>query len=191
MRPRALTFVTLAVPATLLVYAAARLLDGRDGSHGPGFWWNVGHLAFLGTWSCFAILAGYLVRTSSPVVPGLRLLAIPVLAGVAAFSWVVLGDLGLGLPDLPDPLRTAGPLALLIGFVPLVGATARARSVSPWWLYPILVAAALLLVGADLDLLPLTALLLVPALRPFRAVAATARQSSQSPADEFRAGSPR
>lgn len=182
MRLRPMTLVTLAVPATLLVYAAARILDGRDGSHGPGFWWNVGHLAFLGTWFCFAILVGYLVRTSSPVRPGLRLLAIPALAGAAAFSWVVLGDLGLGLPDLPDPLRTIGPLAFLIGFVPLVGATARARQVSPWWCYPVLIAAALLLVSADLDLLPLTALLLVPALRPFRAIAAPARQHAQLPA---------
>lgn len=40
-----------ASPLLLLVYGVSRFVDGRDGSHGPGLAWNLGHVAF-GIASC-------------------------------------------------------------------------------------------------------------------------------------------
>lgn len=69
---RVLRTVPLAAPALLLIYAAARYVDGRDGDHGPKASWNVGHLAFLGAFLGFGLLTVGLRRhlRGPPPIPG-------------------------------------------------------------------------------------------------------------------------
>lgn len=153
------------VPVALLLYAGCRWLDGRDHHHAPGLWWNLGHAAFLASWVGFAILALAMAGSSRPSVRA-RGAGLATLAGIGAFTWVTLTDLFPGLPDLPDPLRLVGPLLFLGGLVTLLAVTARAQQHRRWWAFPLLALAATLTVSANLDLLPVAAVLFGAALLP-------------------------
>jgi hypothetical protein len=168
------------VPAALLAYAGCRWLDGRDGSHGPGFWWDLGHVAFLNSWLAFAALAVAMALRPSRLRPGVaRALAVATVAGTAAFGWVTLTDLFQTWPELPDPLRAIGPLLFLAGLATLLGATAQAQHQRNWLLYPALALAAVVCVSATLALLPLTAVLFVPALAPTRTTSSSATSARE------------
>ncbi|TNC47364.1 hypothetical protein [Mumia zhuanghuii] len=161
------------VPVALLVYAACRWLDGRDHHHGPGLWWTVGHLAFLASWVAFAALTVGMVtalrRTPRVVAWGT---GAATLAGIGAFTWVTLTDLFPSWPDLPEVLRMVGPLLFLVGLMALLGMTARSQQMRWWPVFPLLALAATVVVSANLDLLPVSAVLfgaaLVPCRRPAR-----------------------
>lgn len=43
----------LAAPLFLLAYGVFRYVDGRDGEHGPGVAWNIGHASSLAAFVCF------------------------------------------------------------------------------------------------------------------------------------------
>ena len=53
MNPR-LPFI--AAPLLALTYGIIRILDGLDGSRGPGLAWTTGHLAFLGALGMFVLV---------------------------------------------------------------------------------------------------------------------------------------
>lgn len=171
------------VPVALLLYAACRWLDGRDHHHGPGLWWDLGHAAFLMSWLGFAVLAVVMARTSRPAAPA-RGAGLATLAGIAAFAWVTLTDLFPGLPDLPDPLRPVGPLLFLGGLVTLLAVTARAQQHRRWWVFPLLALAATLTVSANLDLLPVAAVLFGAALLPAAGPRRQSAAGASAPANE-------
>ena len=45
--PPLVRFCAVAAPALLFLYGVLRLVDGRDGDHGPGWAWNAGHTLFF------------------------------------------------------------------------------------------------------------------------------------------------
>ncbi len=172
----------VAAPLLLLAYGLLRLLDGLDGSHGPGLAWNLGHLAFLAAVVAFGVLVVGLRRMAPTATRRDRLGATAAtttaLAGLAAFCWVILGDL---LPTwkaaapLPDPLYAAGPLCFLLGLLVLLVqlAVVAPRRLSAW--SPLLVLAGFAPIVVDLNLLPVGALLLLAGLAPIRHVRRPAR----------------
>jgi hypothetical protein len=88
------------------------------------------------------------------------------LLGAACFLWVILGDLFSSVAGLPDALQLIGPLLLQVGALTLLTqlVLARPRRLPVW--SPVLMFAGFLAVGADLDLLPLGALLVGAGLAP-------------------------
>ena len=149
--------LTIGGPLFLLAYGLLRLVDGLDGSHGPGWAWNVGHVFFLVAFLMFGALVWRLRGVSAVA-------AAAALAGSVAFVWVILGDLFDDLPGLPDPLMIAGPLLFQVGVLALLSVLAVRRAVPMW--SPVLVLAGFVLFMVDLDLLPLGALLLLAGLVP-------------------------
>ena len=152
--------LTIGGPLFLLAYGLLRLVDGMDGSHGPGWAWNVGHVFFLVAFLLFGALV-WKLRDVSAVA------AIAALAGSAAFVWVILGDLFDEMPGLPDLLMIAGPLLFQLGVLALLTILAVRHEVPVW--SPVLVLAGFVLFMVNLDLLPLGALLLLGGLAPVAA----------------------
>lgn len=148
-------FLAIGGPLFLLIYGLLRLIDGLDGSHGPGWAWNVGHAFFLVAFVMFGALV-WRLRAVSLVA------ATAALVGSAAFVWVILGDLFGDLPGLPDPLMIAGPLLFQLGVLALLTILAVRRRVPVW--SPVLVLVGFALFMVNLDLLPLGALLLLAGL---------------------------
>ncbi|WP_406094000.1 hypothetical protein [Streptomyces sp. NBC_01013] len=163
----------LLVPLCLLLYGVLRLIDGRDGSHGPGLAWNIGHTFFF---VAFLLLGGLVVelRTLVPVGTARRAAAagsamIAGVFGAGCFLWVILGDLFPSFDDsapLPEPLELVGPLAFELGILALLVmlAVSRPRRLPVW--SPVLVFVTFLLIAVNLDLLPLAALTLMAGLVP-------------------------
>ncbi len=161
MRRGTARFIASLVPALLLVYATARWVDGRDGSQGPGAAWNVGHVAFLGAFVGFGLLTVTLWRSSAG--SSGTAAATASFSGVLLFCWVILTDLSPALDrlaSLPDLVMAMGPLVFIAGFVALLAIHCRQAGVPRWWLRPVIALIALVLVGANLDLLPATAALI-------------------------------
>lgn len=152
--------LTIGGPLFLLAYGLLRLVDGLDGSHGPGWAWNVGHACFLAAFLMFGALV-WKLRDVSAVA------ATAGLIGSAAFVWVILGDLFDDLPGLPGPLMIAGPLFFQLGVLMLL-VLLVVRRVLPVW-SPVLVLAGFVLFMVNLDLLPLGAVLLLGGLAPLAA----------------------
>lgn len=165
--------LALTGPLCLLAYGLLRLVDGLDGSHGPGVAWDVGHAFFLAAFLTFGVLLVAL-RDLVPVrTPAHRATAVAAmlagLVGVAAFLRVILGDLFPrldGVAELPAVLEVAGPLLFQVGTVGLLAmlATLQPRRV-PWW-SPVLVFAGFLPIAVNLDLLPVAALMFLVGLSP-------------------------
>lgn len=163
----------VAGPALLLLYGLLRFFDGRDGSSGHGLYWNLGHSLFFAAMALLGVLAVSLRRLADPDTRAKRAVAtvatVAVLAGVACFLWVILGDLFAELREaapLPGPLEIAGPLLFQLGMLVLLVqlVTARPRRFAGWC--PVAVCAGFLAIGANLDLLPLGAVLIAAGLAP-------------------------
>lgn len=160
---RTLTRVTaLATPLGLLCYAAARYLDGRDGSHGPGPAWTVGHVAFLVALAGFGVLAlglrPVLARSTRRAVADP--LAATAIVGVLLFCWVTLTDLVPALKagaPLPAPLKLVGPVLFVLGVLAQLSllAVRRPRRLPPTT--PAFALLAFAAIIADLDLLVVSA----------------------------------
>ena len=172
----------LAAPLLLLAYGLARLIDGRDGVHGPGPAWTIGHLLFLaGLLSYAAVLVG-LYRIAAGRGGTARIVAGTTLAvayvGLAGFVQTVLIDLWVGLNaadragmsrlydqhDGLPVLTTLGPL-FQVGLLILLVRIALAQR-SLWW-SPVALLLGNVALTVNLDLLPVGALLFLVALLPF------------------------
>ncbi|EON24100.1 MULTISPECIES: hypothetical protein [Nocardioides] len=146
----------LIAPSGLLVYSVLRWLDGRDGHHGPGLAWDLGHSAFLIAFIAFATLTVAIGRTVATRI-ALMTTATTVL-GAALFVWVIVGDLSPDFKDwasMPDVLKLIGPPAFVLGFVAtlhLAGRSGVAPRSSAW-----LALVGFVLIIVELDLLPLAA----------------------------------
>lgn len=160
-------------PILLLLYGVLRLIDGWDGDHGPGLAWNLGHTLFFIGFVLIGVMIVGLGRLVPAATAQTRIVAnvamVAGLVGVGAFLWVILGDLFEDLDEaapLPEPLEMIGPLALQLGWLTLLVmlVAARPRRLPVW--SPLLVFAGFVLFAANLDLVPLGALLLLAGLAP-------------------------
>lgn len=161
----------LAGPVLLLLYGVLRTVDGLDGSHGPGWAWNLGHALFLAAFVSFGGLVVGMRRVARTGSRRSRITAdaaaVAASVGVCCFLWVILGDLfPREVADLPEPLYVAGPLLFQLGTTVLLVqlAARRPRRVPAW--SPLLVLVGVTLIGVDLDLLPAGALLILSGLAP-------------------------
>ncbi len=166
MPPRILSFAALAAPLLMFGYGLFWLLDGQDGSHGPGFAWYAGHtlffLSFLGYGALLLGLRRVTRGTPAAVLTGVGL------AGVAAFLWVIATDLVPALDgavETPDLVMIAGPLLFEVGAVGLLILAVRRRLV-PWW-SPVVVTVGFLPIAASLSLLSVAAAIILAGLWPF------------------------
>ncbi|MFC6017264.1 hypothetical protein ACFP2T_13735 [Plantactinospora solaniradicis] len=178
----------LAAPALLLGYGLVRLLDGLDGSHGPGIAWTIGHLLFLAALVLFGVVMVGLTRVASRLRLARTVALVAGLIGLIAFVRVVVVDLIVGIqatdragmnrlyqryedfPGLPGGftgvLDEFGAMLFPLGLLALavLAATVRPRRL-PWW-SPVLAAVGFVLITVDLDLLPLGGAALLIALLP-------------------------
>lgn len=171
-------------PLLVVAYGITRLIDGLDGSKGPGPAWTIGHLFFLAGLAVFAVLMVGLRgmrptwATTAAMVAGV--------AGAIGMSRVVVVDIivaqgaadraGMqreypkyddfpGLPDgLGDVIDLAGSVLFPLGFVVLLALLVAARRM-PWW-SPVAGLAGFMSILVTLDLLPLAGVLLLVALAP-------------------------
>jgi hypothetical protein len=200
------TISFVAAPALMAAYGVVRLVDGLDGSHGPGLAWTVGHGMFLLAMLLFGVVVVGLRRQVPATTPARRLVSRAAtalgLAGVVAFVRVIVLDLVVGfraadhaemsrLSDevehypglLPGAVYEAayelGPLLFLVGLLTLVVqlAVLHPRRLPPW--APILLVLGFAVIVVDLNLLPLGGALLGLALAPL-ARAAHARTGTSS-----------
>ncbi|UUZ59456.1 hypothetical protein [Nocardioides sp. B-3] len=152
-------------PVGLFAYGALRWVDGRDGTHGPGLAWDLGHGAFLMSLVSFATMA-VAIALATPR-RSTYAAVVSTLLGASLFVWVTIGDLFPGFKEaagLPDLLMNVGPPLLVLGFVAALHLAARAGT-APRYSAPLaLVGFALIIV--DLDLLPLAAVAHPAALAP-------------------------
>jgi hypothetical protein len=172
--PRLVQAAAVAGPVLLLTYGVLRLIDGRDGDHGPGLWWNTGHTAFLLGMLAFAALAVGLRSLAPGRVADVATAA--VIAGTVAFVWVILGDLFPRFDDavpVPDPVMIAGPILFQLGLLTLLIRTVVRRLVPVW--SPVLALLGFVAIAVNLDLLPLGAVLILAGLSPL-AVRRSARR---------------
>lgn len=76
--------------------------------------------------------------------------------GVAAFTWVIAGDLVPAIDnavEVPDAVTMAGPLLLLAGLVPLLVLAGRDRLGRGWAVAPLFGVFGFVLISVNLDLL--------------------------------------
>ncbi|MFG2017617.1 hypothetical protein [Actinomadura geliboluensis] len=191
-------------PALMLAYGVVRLIDGRDGQHGPGPAWTVGHLLFLGALLLYAgVIAGVHGRIRTTAGGAAGRVAAGVTSAVAAFGLltfvrVAIIDIFVGLEAadpaeksmladryadvpavLPQAIYEIGPVFFMLGLVALLVqfavATPGRKAVAV--LSPVLVALGFVAITVNLDLLPAGAALIWVALAP-----PTRGQRSSSPA---------
>ncbi|MFD0538339.1 hypothetical protein ACFQY7_36105 [Actinomadura luteofluorescens] len=90
-------------PALMLVYGVVRLIDGRDGQHGPGPAWTVGHLLFLGSLLLYGLVIAGLWRRMPGAERGRArritagALAAAAAVGLVTFVRVAIIDIVVGL----------------------------------------------------------------------------------------------
>jgi hypothetical protein len=179
----------LAAPVLIAAYGVVRLIDGLDGSHGPGPAWTIGHVLFgIGLLLFVPVLLGLrgaldrgrALGTAAVVLGVLGLVAfvrtvvIDVLAGVGSVDRAAMsvkyarynGFPG-GLSDSAnDILAAVGPSLFGVGLLILLIQHTVQRRLA-WW-SPVLGVAGFIVMSASLDLLSLGALSLLIALVPAR-----------------------
>lgn len=191
-------------PALMLAYGVVRLIDGRDGQHGPGPAWTVGHVLFLGSLLLYGgVIAGLYGRvraasggTASRVVAGVT--TVVAALGLATFVRVAIIDIVVGLRAadpaeksmladryadvpavLPQVVYEIGPVFFMLGLLALLvqfAVTAPGRKAVAA-LSPVLVTLGFVAITLDLNLLPAGAALIWLALVPCTRV-----QGSSAPA---------
>ncbi|WP_240796415.1 hypothetical protein [Streptomyces sp. RFCAC02] len=167
---RGMSVPAVVASALLLAYGGLRYVDGLDGDHGPGLAWNIGHALFFVALCLFGVVAvrARAALRSGPARSTLAAEAMgATLVGLCGFLWVTLGDLFPALDDaaaLPDPLYALCPPLFQFGLLVLFILLSR-KGLVPWWT-PVLVFAGFTAIGANLDLLPAGAVLILAGLLP-------------------------
>ena len=179
----------IAAPVFLFFYGIAYLFDGLDGSYGPGIAWTVGHIMFLFglVMFGFVIIGLYLwierktmwrkVLARCAMIIGLvglitfiRSPIIDIVAGLRAPDQAAMSALQSKLNSYPNtPLSlyyNFGPLFFQLGLLVLmVQLAAQKPRQLPWW-SPVVLLFGFLVLGFDLNLLLLGAILIGIALMP-------------------------
>jgi hypothetical protein len=179
MIPSRLAF--LLAPLCLGSYGVIRILDGLDGSHGPGFAWTVGHLFFIAGLVFFAQAframrtmagrtwlgtAGFLAGIAGALAVGGQFV-IDIVVGFMSADHDRMGTYFTRIQDVPGveaAFYDFGPLLFFVGQLILVTELAVRRQVKPW--APVLVLIDTTLPFLDKDLIPLGAALLLISFAP-------------------------
>jgi hypothetical protein len=179
-------------PALMGAYGVVRLIDGRDGRHGPGPAWTIGHLLFLGSLLLYGVVIAGLLRRIRAAEGGgrarritARVLTTAAAVGPATFVRVAVVDIVVGLKaadaaeksalsdryaDVPAVLPQAfyeiGPVFFMVGLVAMLiqYAVVGPRRGPAAALSPMLVLVGFVAIMADLNLLPVGAALIWVAL---------------------------
>ncbi|WIX88181.1 hypothetical protein [Amycolatopsis sp. DG1A-15b] len=191
MRSPALPF--LLAPLCLGLYGVIRILDGLDGSRGPGLAWTAGHLVFLVGLGFFALafrtmwtMAGRTGLATAGFVAGIAgELAVGVQFGIDLVAGFRSADRGgmdaffariQDVPGVDAAFYSYGPLLFFAGQLALVTLLAVGRRVKPW--APVLVLAEVVLPLLDKNFIPLGAALLLVAFAPLLRRGAVPRSTS-------------
>ncbi|MES9536391.1 hypothetical protein [Actinomadura sp. NPDC000600] len=186
MNPR-IAFV--AAPVLTFTYGVIRILDGLDGSRGPGLAWTTGHLAFIGALVFFAMtfheirrLAGRGRLATGLVAAGyigittlIAQFTIDLVVGFRSADHAamdVMFDQVQSVPGVQQVVYGFGPLLFFVAQIGLVLQLAIQRRVKAWM--PVLVIADVLVPFVEKDLMPLGAACL---LISFLALARVSRAS--------------
>jgi hypothetical protein len=174
-------FALLAAPLAMTAYGITRILGRLDGDYGPGADWQIAHLFGLAGMLLFVPV----VLTLRDLIPGTaarNALTGVTLAGLTASIVQFSADMLLalaatdrtelrtlqhdfsGLPGVQLAVYDAGPLLFFLGIVAMAALAAAARHL-PWW-SPAVMLIAVVLPAADLNLMPVTGLLMLAALHP-------------------------
>jgi hypothetical protein len=173
MNPR---IAFIAAPLLTLAYGVIRILDGLDGSRGPGLAWTTGHLAFIAAmglfvyifWQMRRMAGGNALSTVIAVIATAGALAlaaqftIDVVAGLLSVDNLSMSLLTREIRDTPGVTLAAydvGPYLFYIGQFALVVQLAAMRRIKVWT--PFLVLCDLIMPNIDKDLIPLGAILLL------------------------------
>lgn len=168
--------VFIAAPLLTFAYGVIRILDGLDGSRGPGLAWTTGHLAFMAAMVMFLLVFGHLrrlaggdalstVTVAAAAVGGLALFTqfgIDVVAGLMADDHLGMSEIVRGVrgnPVLSLFVYDAGPYLFYVGLLVLVVQLAVARRIAAWT--PVLVLLDLAMPQFDKDLIPVGAAILL------------------------------
>jgi len=179
----------VAAPVLTFAYGVIRILDGLDGSRGPGLAWTAGHLAFIGALAFFAMtfhemrrlggrgrLATGLVSAGYVGITALMVqFAIDIVVGFRSADHAAMGvlfDQVQAVPGVQQVIYDFGPLLFFFAQIGLVLQLAVQRRVKAWM--PVLVIANVLVPFVEKDLIPLGAAFL---LIPFLALARVSRAS--------------
>ncbi|GGU90479.1 hypothetical protein GCM10010182_01330 [Actinomadura cremea] len=173
MNPR---IAFIAAPLLTLAYGVIRILDGLDGSRGPGIAWTAGHLAFIAAMGLFVHIFWRMRRMAggnalSTVIAGIATagalalitqFTIDVVAGLLSADNLSMSLLIRDIRGTPGVTLAAydiGPYLFYIGQFALVVQLAVMRRIKMWT--PFLVLVDLVMPNIDKDLIPLGAILLL------------------------------
>ncbi|MGR6913900.1 hypothetical protein ACU635_06565 [[Actinomadura] parvosata] len=173
MNPR---FAFIAAPLLTFTYGVIRIIDGLDGSRGPGPAWTIGHLAFMAALVLFVqifwrlrAMAGHGPLATVSAVAGtagiatlLAQFGIDLVAGFVAADHDGMGvifDQVQSVPGVSLVVYDGGPFLFYLAQLALIVQLAVMRRVGAWT--PVLVLLDLALPFADKDLIPLGALCLL------------------------------
>jgi hypothetical protein len=178
MNPR---FAFIAAPLLVLAYGVIRILDGLDGSRGPGIAWTTGHLAFIAAlvlfvpifWRLRQMAGGAALATVSAVAGTAGIVAllaqfgIDVVIGFVAADHDAMGplfDQVQAVPGVHLAVYDAGPYLFYVAQLALVIHAAVRKEVKAWT--PVLVLIDLMLPLIDKDLIPVGAVFLLVSFWP-------------------------
>ncbi|WP_405680703.1 hypothetical protein OG239_03690 [Streptomyces sp. NBC_00868] len=171
----------LAAPVLMGAYGVIRIVDGLDGSRGPGLAWSLGHLCFLGALVFFVrgfaamraaaggnrlSTVGLWTGTAGAIAVGVQF-AIDMVVGFLSADRGAMDELFTQVQDIPGVLPAFydfGPLLFFVGQLILVSQLAKRGVLKPW--APLLVLIDTTLPFADKDLIPLGAVLLLVSFAP-------------------------
>ncbi|MEV1175154.1 hypothetical protein [Nonomuraea sp. NPDC049784] len=182
-------FAFIAAPVLVFGYGVIRILDGLDGSRGPGLAWTSGHLAFMAAlvlfvhifWQMRRMAGGNALSTVSAVAGTAGVVALLAQFGIdIAVGFLAADHAGMSVlfeqvksvPGVPFAVYGGGPILFYLGQLALVGQLAAMRRVKAWT--PVLVLADLVLPFIDKDLIPLGSLCLLVSFIPLARTAAAA-----------------
>ncbi|MEV0620533.1 hypothetical protein AB0I81_44925 [Nonomuraea sp. NPDC050404] len=178
MNPR-LAF--LAAPLLVFAYGVIRIIDGLDGSRGPGLAWTTGHLAFIAAlvlfvpifWQLRAMAGRDTLSTVSAAAGTVGIATLIAQFGIdIAVGFLAADHAGMGVlfdqvksvPGVSIAVYDGGPFLFYLAQLALVIQVAVRREVRAWT--PVLVALDLALPFIDKDLIPLGALCLLVSFVP-------------------------
>ncbi|MBF9128693.1 hypothetical protein I0C86_06775, partial [Plantactinospora sp. S1510] len=172
-------FIT--APLLTLAYGVIRILDGLDGSRGPGIAWTVGHLAFIAALALFVSTFWQMRDLAARSRTATALAAIGT-AGIAVLVIQFGIDLVVGfistdraemathferiqsVPGVSLAIYDGGPFLFYLAQLAIVVLLAVTRRVKVWT--PVLVALDLALPFVDKDLIPVGAVFLLVSFIP-------------------------